>query len=66
MRVGDIVAERVGLRRRTGLVLASWLETQSGIGIEEQRFEVLWADGVIGEHREAQLEHCPEKILAGR
>ncbi|MAG25498.1 hypothetical protein CMI47_07950 [Candidatus Pacearchaeota archaeon] len=60
MNVGDLVSERVGLRRATGLVLASWLETQSGIGIEEQRFEVLWAGGVIGEHIEAQLEKANE------
>ena len=56
MKIGDIVGERAGLRRATGLVLASWLETQPGIGIEEQWFEVLWADGVIGEHIETQLE----------
>ena len=60
MTVGDMVAERVGLRRATGLVLASWLETESGIGIDEQRFEVLWAGGVIGEHIEAQLEKTNE------
>ena len=60
MLVGDMVGERVGLRRASGLVLAGWLETQSGIGIEEQRFEVLWDDGLIGEHVETQLEKANE------
>jgi hypothetical protein len=39
-----------------GLVLASWLETQPGIGIEESWYEVLWDDGVIAEHVESRLE----------
>ena len=60
MKIGDMVGERVGLRRASGLVLAGWLETQPGIGIEEQRFDVLWDDGVIGEHFEAQLEKVNE------
>ena len=63
MLVGDMVSERVGLRRASGLVLAGWLETYDhGQAIEEQRFEVLWDDGVIGEHFEAQLE----KVNASR
>ena len=60
MKIGDMVGERVGLRRASGLVLAGWLETQPGIGIEEQRFEVLWDDSMIGEHFESQLEKVNE------
>jgi len=32
------------------------LETQPGIGIEEQWFEVLWDNGMIAEHVESKLE----------
>lgn len=55
MKIGDMVGYING-DGPTGLVLASWLETQPGIGIEEQWFEVLWDDGMIDEHVESKLE----------
>jgi hypothetical protein len=61
MKVGDMVGYING-DGPTGLVLASWLETQPGIGIEESWYEVLWDDSTISEHVESRLE----KIDAGR
>ena len=55
MKVGDMVGYING-DGPTGLVLASWWETQPGIGIEEQWFEVLWDNGVIADLVESRLE----------
>ncbi len=62
MKVGELVGERHGLRRASGLVLARWAEVQPGINIEETWCEVLWDDGTIA----PQLEHCLEKVNASR
>ena len=55
MKPGDMVGYING-DGPIGLVLANWLETQPGIGIEESWYEVLWDDGVIAEHVESRLE----------
>lgn len=65
MRVGDLVGYISG-DGPTGIVLASWLETQPGIGIEEAWCKVLWYDGVISEDEVCGLERVEGAICEDR